>query len=43
MKRGDEWQFWQHDNRPKETRADKMTRQKLDYIHYNPSRGRFRP
>jgi REP element-mobilizing transposase RayT len=30
------YQFWQHDNQPKECYSYEFTKQKLDYLHNNP-------
>ena len=30
------YQFWQHDNQPKEMYTDRFFNQKLDYLHNNP-------
>jgi len=34
--RNSTYQFWRHDNQPKECFSFEFTRQKLDYLHNNP-------
>ena len=34
--RNQNYQFWRQDNQPKELYSNYFTKQKLDYIHYNP-------
>lgn len=35
------FQFWQHNNRPMEVRTQKFFTQKMNYIHYNPVKEGF--
>ena len=37
-KRNSEYQFWTQENHPEELFSDSFTKQKLNYIHYNPVR-----